>query len=994
MRSFRRVLALPWVILAFGCQPPPLDTHRNVPERGSLGEEIFGLFQTDFQREAPRKAEGFALEHDGFVGSIDHLFPEGELRKTQEYLVRLLPLYDDSTIPVVTRTLAATLTRLSQDDAAVSALAALLYRQGYVDRSHEEALARRIVGYSSYRELTKSLLELMLDHDGLDGRGEPNPDEHAPIGRLQASIANGMRDLEISTDAERDAVLLADLLLKEDSRFSVGDAPLLAASVVARDVRGMAKVQTVGGRVPAPFVDAQSDGLADLDDAGRFVDASGNSVVLNPFGEGGDRDSNGRLLMSGNGAPLYKYVELENTLLVGLLRDSRGLVLDGTIRRSLDVVEAWLGERNEQDLYGTAGSPILEAAHALAVTLDTDDVPDILETFQKLMSEHEDVLAWNLVEMENQLDIADRYDVALTRGNRVFDELMSVIRRILNEPGLAEALIDALENDVALRLPEAQAKLSEYKHPLITQPDFDNGQIFLTKVDFARPDSRDNQSLLQRLMHLIYDTRGVRFEPELLGIPAGFIFEIPDLAEFYMLSVIGEATVPSLVATLTGLDEHPTPAQLAHFINQDSSFGNPVGKDGIEVRNNDGDTLYAASASGITDALRPLVRVFYDRGRLDLLFDLFEVLHLNYATAEGGDYQNRNSNDPKWSKLSGIRRYEPMLIDIFRNTKVMDGARELLRESKRLQTQSGRDGRALMLAFIRRFMGKDLLLKTREGATEVNIDGDRVSPLSPFDLVRFARSRLKAEVRRSASVEASYDALVDALHDKFLATERTGPRAGKLANPRAKPVALTLLSFLEERTRKHASSGDLRTWVRTQIPKQAEDAITSEELPALLDLIHLIEADPVLDRMITELRDEMLDETRGFPDLAVVLADVVSAGKDASVTAPLVRFLGNELHPSTRLTFDLTDFANDAVHLDPEEHTLEVMRRSLESPPAGGLFAYGLSGAIRQTNRTNPTEVGPLSRADVVSVMSVVTRYLLDEEHGMEKFYSLVENRR
>ncbi|MBI4822203.1 MAG: hypothetical protein HY791_38445 [Deltaproteobacteria bacterium] len=993
MATFVRVLGLSSALVFAACQPPPLDTSRDVPERGTLGQEIFGLFHRDFERETPRRAEGFAIEQEPFVGVIDHLFPEDELRATQEYLVRLLPLYDDSTIPIVTRTLAATIERLEGDEAALRALAAVLYRQGYVDRGHEEALARRIVGFAKYRELTKELIEFALDHDGLDGRGEPDPNEVAPLGRLQSAFADGLRELEISEDAERDIVLAADLMLKEDPRFSVGDAPVLTAGVVARDVRGMAKVQTVGGRVPAPFSDSQGDGVADLDDAGRFVDTNGVVVTLDPYGDGGDRDANGRLLMQG-GATVYRYVELENTLLVGLLRDSRSLVLDGTIRRSLDVVEALLGERTPEDKYGATNSPILDAAHALAVTLDTDDVPDILETFQKLMRDHEDVMGWNLVELETQLDISDRYDVALKPENRFFDDMMSVLRRILNEPGLAEAVIDALEDDAVLGLPEAQALLSEFKHPLITHEDFENQRIFATRVDYTKSDSRDNQSLQQRLMHLIYDTRGVRFEPRIIGIPAGFIFEISDLAEFYLLSTIGVSTVPSLVSTLTGLDEHPTPEQLAVFINEDSSFGNPVGKDGIEVRLNDGDTLFAASASGITAALRPLVQAFYDHGRLDLLFDLFEVLHLHWATVEGGDYQGQNSNDPKWSKLSGLRRYEPMLMDVFRNTKVMEGTRELMRRAGSTRTASGRDGRTLLLSFVRRFMGKDLELRTRDGASEVVIDGERVSPLSPFDLVRYARSRLKSQVRRTASTQQAYEDLVDALHDHFLATVRTGPKSGEFDNPRAKPVTLTLLGFLEERARRHAASGALRGWIRTEIPKFLEDAITSTELPAAIDLIHLIEANPALDGMMTEMRDELLDEARGFPDLVVVLADLLNAAKDASVAAPLLRFLGNELHPNTRLTFDMLNFASDAIHLDPEEHTLEVMRRSLESAPFGGLFAYGLSGAIRQTNRTNPLEVGPLSKADVVSVLAVVRRYLLDDQHGMEKFYKLVENRK
>ena len=144
------------------------------------------------------------------------------------------------------------------------------------------------------------------------------------------------------------------------------------------------------------------------------------------------------------------------------------------------------------------------------------------------------------------------------------------------------------------------------------------------------------------------------------------------------------------MSTLTGLSEQPTPEELAAFINADQTFGNPQGHEGLDVRDNDGDTLFALTASGFADVLRPLVQVFYDRGQLDLLLDLFEILHLHWASREGGAYQSQNSDDPRYSKLSGIARYEPLLLDTFENTHVLDAVRKLLVETEPLRLSSGR----------------------------------------------------------------------------------------------------------------------------------------------------------------------------------------------------------------------------------------------------------------------------------------------------------------
>ena len=77
-----RPLALATAALAASasCSPPPFDATRVVPERGTLGEEIFRLFHRDYEREDTRKAEGLALAKPELVGTIDHLFTADELQ--------------------------------------------------------------------------------------------------------------------------------------------------------------------------------------------------------------------------------------------------------------------------------------------------------------------------------------------------------------------------------------------------------------------------------------------------------------------------------------------------------------------------------------------------------------------------------------------------------------------------------------------------------------------------------------------------------------------------------------------------------------------------------------------------------------------------------------------------------------------------------------------------------------------------------------------------
>lgn len=971
------VAAIAALALLNACNDEILDTTRQIPERGTLGEEIYNLLHRDLVRDDQRRADGFALEHDPFVGAIDHLFPPDELSYTQDFLVKLLPLYDDGTIPETTRALAAIFDRLANDRDALRSLSAIAHRIGYVDKTHELALIRRIHDNADYPALMKALLRLQLAHDGLDQFGDPDPNEPAEMRRMMRMLSRNLSELELSDDAQRNIVLATDLLLQEDERFTDPSATHAPARIVARDPRGMAKLSAIA----EPFADrSPADGLPDLDTSGRFVGTGGTPIDLPPFSA------------DGTASPMYQYVDLQKTMLAGVLRDTRKLIEDGVPMKAVRTTDVLLGARSDEGKYTTFNSPILELTHALGSTAKMNTLPEALELIRVLLEEHESTLAWVQLETEAQLDIADTYNINLKQGSTFFEDLMNVIRKILREPGLAEDVLAAIQDPAFAQLDDAQIQLLSHKKDLITEADFRNGNIFVTPVDRASPDRRGNESLQQRLLHLIYDTKGARYTPEFIGIPIGFIFEIDDLAEFYLLSIIGESHVPSLVSTLTGLSTTPTPEELAVFINQEQDFGNPHGHEGIDVMNNDGDTLYAATASGMTDALRPLIRAFYYKGQMALLFELFEVLHLHWATQQG-DWQDANNTQPRYSKLSGIRAYEPLLIETFQRAPVLDATRKLLDETKELRTQNGRRAHDMLLTIARKLFDKDTALYTLDGKREVMLDGQRITPLSPFDLIRASRAKIKTTVRRSAAAQADYDALIDALHDLLLAPARTGPQSGMMANRRAIPLATLLLQHLETRAKKHEQARDLDAWVTADFEQAVTEMITSEDLPAILDLIYAIEGDVELTDTLTSFRDELLDEQRGFPDLLVTTGDMMEALKDASVAVHFARFLGRELEPDQQVLFDASMMMQKTLNLDPDEHMLEVVKRAIDSPEEGSLYMDGLSAAIRQANRTNPLDETVVSPEDLQQIAATVAKYLLDDQQGLEKFYDMVKNR-
>src|SRR5207245_7368313 len=92
-----------------------------------------------------------------------------------------------------------------------------------------------------------------------------------------------------------------------------------------------------------PFVDQDGDGLADIDSVGHYVDANGAVIAAPPpFPEAGQtdtatRDSLGRALAADGKTPLYKYLDLDGTVIGGMSREALTL-MDPTKETTLGLV--------------------------------------------------------------------------------------------------------------------------------------------------------------------------------------------------------------------------------------------------------------------------------------------------------------------------------------------------------------------------------------------------------------------------------------------------------------------------------------------------------------------------------------------------------------------------------------------------------------------------------------------------------------------------------
>jgi hypothetical protein len=573
-----------WVLVAClaACAPPPFDDTRQPADTGSFGtiaatlvckrlaylaDRANGDGTFDVSGEAYRafcrggggapanafpEVVAFGADRARLIAALDTSFPPPLLTPLQGLLTTggFLALYDDDTIVGATQSLADLMGEMSADAEFRAAMARLDARRG--QRPPIPALgALRVV--ARYPALDAFLV-------ALPPAIAPGGAAHDGFQNLLVAASRELADTGMvadRADPERTLNLAVGLLLTESPGFSSTRPRWLAR----RDARGLPIVDTIA----PPYVDKDGDGLADVDATGqRFVDAAGAPIAApTPFAVPGvadatPRDARGR-------AAVYRYVDVDRTLLGALARDtfellspSRGTGLD-LLRGSA----ALLGPRQTATRSYTRGGPLsylgfdasraslLDMVYAHLDMLAEPGIDDTLGVLRALVADHEPEAARLLEAILATNDLAKEFPgAALAPGSPLYDDLIPVVNEILAVPGLTEDVLRALEAPETRDLADRFAKLMTYRDRIDFDPD-SQAVIgsFATPVDRSQSDSGFNRSLFQRILHLIHDSDGHAICNKdgaiirLFGIPLSFpynacdLMQIDDLAVFYLQSI-------------------------------------------------------------------------------------------------------------------------------------------------------------------------------------------------------------------------------------------------------------------------------------------------------------------------------------------------------------------------------------------------------------------------------------------------------------------------
>ncbi|HEX4458251.1 MAG TPA: hypothetical protein VIA18_09800, partial [Polyangia bacterium] len=267
---------------------------------------------------APLKLSAIVVERSPLIAVVDLVLPQGFLTTLETFLEQLLPLSDDGTFETAIASLGSLMGTMAADPDFAPALSRLAIRNGYRPTKTVDGLLHTIVNYPQIDDFIGKTLALIA-------QGGTAHAEFTQLMNAGYKALTTVQPVANPADPERTLKLALDLLQSTHPDLATGTARPL----VSRDFRGLAAAALDStGKVVAPFVDANGDGLADVDATGHYIDANGAQLAVpSPFVQIGTtdmapRDALGRAL-TGPGATttLYQYLDLDGTVFSGLAQE-------------------------------------------------------------------------------------------------------------------------------------------------------------------------------------------------------------------------------------------------------------------------------------------------------------------------------------------------------------------------------------------------------------------------------------------------------------------------------------------------------------------------------------------------------------------------------------------------------------------------------------------------------------------------------------------------
>ncbi len=981
-----------------------------VYQYGDFGSEVFAMLHDEFlwsgtPAEGSARASAFSGHQPDVVWALNTLTQGKVEHGMLPLLEEFLPLYDDKpdgkagALPTLTRDLAGILDDLVADDAALEALA----RLGTAPEANPNALTHMLGTVARHPiQMIDPMVDMTLDL-------EPELTE------LFRWLYRELPTLEEGYVVRSDQKTFLQRLLgvSVDVTTEPIGPPVYSARI---DGRGTPVVNRLpNGQFPAPFIDNNGDGQVDIDAYSRPLDANGQAIDMPTFAHqpkaGETRDQLGRAII--DTTLVYDYFDLRQSLIAFLMRDGRKLVADGVHFDLFTAFDVLLGGRvnrsDEDGLYTgfyVEDAALLDLVHMLNELRRYDRFVPLIRALERLVIEREGLFRQIFMDAAKVRAIFDDAP-SLAPGNAMLEDLHPTLARIAKAGGLRDLFRAAREPgtdgmwDAMVRMMSNTGMNFPFDMALLEIPSDVDILQFTNPTQWGTPDTDDSQrSWLQKAAYLIADTRKAPVNMKLFDIVEVEEIQITnDMAHLYVTAIADQAvldlTPDFLEAAAVQLapefnDVFLQAEELNLYMNHNqSATGNPVGRQGIQIRQLYGPALLALQASGNLDALRPWVTRLVNRGLADDFVNLFDGLAHHYS-------ETKSTVNGFVSEGTGFRKLEPYLIRVFQETDF--GEHFLTMAAWADQATYQVDGQTYNVAdeldrFLAWMLDPEAGVAKRNGLLTVpsRRGGDIAKP-SRLQLVMDAFDRIDAALSADPAARAAWDN-VDLL-GMFMDLDGNG----ELENKHALEVMVKLMPILADAAAQAVTEPDWNDSLTTLLPDLA-DVMGSRGFTALVDAMRKIKDTPRHRAFVDELLNANMVETPAAAD-----QDMMGAGLQVLATVGQIRlpidagtrilhFVGRLLDPAKRRVLNQMETMRDMRAFDKDRVTSDLAINLFVEPEVGHTPIGAILDGMKAGLRPVPSATTPFEAADLKTVFAKMANWLRDDQKGMEQLYQVIKTR-
>jgi hypothetical protein len=934
----------------------------------NLGEVIYGVVHSRLAaRAGTGAAQAAALEarKADFVGAIDVIVETPALSNIGEMLQTVLDLVDDGTLPRSAENVAAICDALVNEPGqpTLAALVALGSTKSIVQTDDALAFVARLVNYPQISDLFTAIADMIAQN----GQGGLVPAVEGALSRALASAA-----------APPPATAQPGLLSGIGAEFTVEAPPRGGASfgapawAVRIDANGNAAVATdpATGALYVPFVDANKDGVADVNAAGDPVDVSGTAIAIPAFMPPGTSgyDADGRALAY-DGNPIYVYVDAKVTLLSHFLMLLGEGLRRGIHTQAFNSLALALGPRQTRQGPGGASyqgfdpaNPMLDLVWGGLEILKAPELPGLfralaaMQTIDPSFSELVLVTYGRIVEELRSLPAGS----PPTLASRVrTDKLIVMLDQVFNTtgtpPSTGRLLLDVLHDlgKTARALPGQLALMIDYKTltvdsqgqpiPGLSQP-----------VDFGAPatlpgsPAGENRSILQQLLDLFTAAD---------GCPT-YIFAGGPLSEslLSLMAAVGTGWLQALI----GFIDSPL-VQL--FVQIDC----PAIQSSL-------DSVKGLAASGALAGFVPIAKAFVDHGQSRLFVDLLKTLDASWGSVR--------EIEPNLSAILKSGAFDPIFD--------LDDALVAGRNGQAIvDPVSGTRGVDLVADLLGRlFAHPAVSVPSRSGVGEPTLLHLVIEPLRKIEDAAIASGS-------SATFGALYAAATDLFVERVSNTQ--------LKNPSLTPFLAHVLGLL---ARNLPADDAQRAAALGSTQQSAVSYLDSQDFAALMDLGGALGAakggSAICDALAHLLTPDPAAADDAFGSLAKIALEALETPIDGVPLRTIAGFAAGLLDPAAGRMVDLLSFFGKFLAKDRGAVAISLLRNALDPAPAGAGLGVRRPAAILVSvaddiraagGATSPPASTPAQKVQALAdTVAGVAAFIRDQSSGLAYIFGVIKN--